>query len=172
MLTYLIYFLFPFLMIYACFTDLFEMTISNKVSIALIISFIAFAIIAGMDMTTFFWHWAMFATILLAGFSLFAMNVIGGGDAKLAAATGLWLGWGHAAHYLLIAALLGGLLTILMLKFRSQLLPESLYKVAWINRLHDKNNGVPYGIALGISAIIVYPQTPWTQQIMDLAVGR
>ena len=37
---------------------------------------------------------------------------IGGGDAKLAAVTVLWLGLGHLADYLVYASLLGGALTI------------------------------------------------------------
>lgn len=171
MLTYFIYFLFPFMMIYACFTDLFEMTISNKVSLALMAGFMGFAFLIGMDVQAMLWHWAMFGVILLGGFSLFAFNVIGGGDAKLAAATGLWFGWSHAASYLLLAAALGGVLTLLMLKFRSELLPERLSRVPWINRLHDTNNGVPYGIALGISAVIIYPHTKWSEHIYSLAAS-
>ena len=31
----------------------------------------------------------------------------------------------------------------------------------WIQRLHDKGAGVPYGIALAAAALLVYPQTQW-----------
>src|SRR5262249_52418386 len=46
--------------------------------------------------------------VLVAAFSLFARGVIGGGDAKLAAATALWLGFDHLLPYLLYASLIGG----------------------------------------------------------------
>ena len=144
------------------------MTISNKVSLLLMAGFMVFAFLVGMDTQTILWHWAMFAVVLLGGFSLFAFNIIGGGDAKLAAATSLWLGWGLVAPYLLYASILGGLLTLIMLKFRSQVLPGSLQRVEWIDRLHNKENGVPYGIALGISAVFVYPQTIWMDHIRSV----
>jgi prepilin peptidase CpaA len=32
---------------------------------------------------------------------------------------------------------------------------------AWAERLHRQDTGVPYGIALAIAALIVYPQTEW-----------
>jgi prepilin peptidase CpaA len=31
----------------------------------------------------------------------------------------------------------------------------------WAERLHDKDGGVPYGIALAASALLVYPETAW-----------
>lgn len=147
------------------------MTISNKVSIALIAGFLSFSYLIGMDLQTFLWHWAMFLIILVSGFTLFALNIIGGGDAKMAAATGLWLGWSHSFSFLLLSAIFGGLLTILLLKFRSELLPERLLKVEWIMRLHDTKTGVPYGIALGLAALLVYPQTPWMEHVMKMATG-
>jgi len=169
MLEYALFLLFPFLMIYASFTDLFEMTISNKVSLALILGFMTFAIMAGMTWEAILWHWAMFVVVLFAGFALFAAGIIGGGDAKLAASTSLWLGWTYVMPYLLVAGMLGGLLTILLLKFRSELLPQKFQNVEWIVRLHDNKTGVPYGIALGISALLYYPQTDWTKYATVLA---
>lgn len=144
------------------------MNISNKVSLILIAAFVLFAVSIGMDYQTILWHFATFAFVLTVGFALFAVNIIGGGDAKLAASTALWLGWAHTGSYILIASMIGGLLTILILKFRSYLIPEKLNKTEWILRLHDKNNGAPYGIALGISALIVYPTTPWMEYVITM----
>src|SRR5208282_2811624 len=42
---------------------------------------------------------------------------IGGGDAKLAAATVLWLGFAHLADYLVYASLFGGALTVALISF-------------------------------------------------------
>jgi len=33
-------------------------------------------------------------------------------------------------------------------------------RVTWIERLHDRKTGVPYGIALAAAALLVYPQSP------------
>jgi len=63
--------------------------------------------------------------------------------------------------YLIWASLLGGALTLLLLQFRQFDLPQVLARQKWIERLHDANAGVPYGIALAAAALIVYPTTPW-----------
>ena len=92
---------------------------------------------------------------------LFARGIIGGGDAKLAAATALWLGFDHLLPYLLYASLLGGALSVGLIWFRMAPLPDWLARHDWAQRLHGKDAGVPYGIALAAAALAVYPQTPW-----------
>ncbi len=171
MLEYGLVFIFPFMMIFSSFSDLFSMNISNNVSMILIASFVGFALMMGMDFQTILWHFMTFALVLTIGFVLFALNVIGGGDAKLAASTALWLGWAHTAPYILLASFIGGILTLLILKFRSGLIPEKLNKMEWVLRLHDKKNGAPYGIALGLAALIIYPSTPWMEQVIALTAG-
>jgi prepilin peptidase CpaA len=34
-----------------------------------------------------------------------------------------------------------------------------------VQRLHRKDGGVPYGIALAAAALVVYPETLWIQGI-------
>ena len=99
--------------------------------------------------------------MLVVVFVFFARGWIGGGDAKLAAATALWLGLAHLVDYLLYASLLGGALTLLILQFRVVPLPKMLWGRQWAERLHERDNGVPYGIALAAAALLVYPQTEW-----------
>ena len=55
-----------------------------------------------------------------------------------------------------------------MLQFRQWPLPYPLSGQAWLNRLHDKQSGIPYGIALAIGALMVYPETEWIKAV-DLA---
>ena len=61
--------------------------------------------------------------------------------------------------------LLGGALTLLLLSFRTLPLPQYLAAQGWVQRLHDKKSGVPYGIALAAAALLVYPDTLWMQAI-------
>jgi prepilin peptidase CpaA len=91
----------------------------------------------------------------------FSCGWIGGGDAKLAAATALWLGFAHLADYLFYASLFGGLLTLLIIQFRALPLPQVFIGREWAERLHRKGGGVPYGIALAASALLVYPHSEW-----------
>jgi prepilin peptidase CpaA len=86
---------------------------------------------------------------------------IGGGDAKLLAVTALWFGADHTAAYLLVTALLGGAFTLGVLLFRMQALPAWLPDGSWIARLHAEQAGVPYGVAMALAGLVVFPATPW-----------
>lgn len=157
--------LFPAMMAFAASSDLLTMTISNRVSLILIGGFFVLALMTGMSGPDMLWHMGSAGIVLTVTFSLFAMGWIGGGDAKLAAATALWLGFDHLLTYLLYGALLGGALTLILLWFRTLPLPPYLASQKWVQRLHRKDGGVPYGIALAGAALLVYPDTPWMQAI-------
>lgn len=152
---------FPALMAFAASSDLFTMTISNRVSILLVLGFGALAMATGMSMEEALQHLFAASVVLVFAFVFFARGWIGGGDAKLAAATALWFGWAHLLDYLLFASVLGGALTLLLLHFRTYALPGRLACTAWIARLHQRNGGIPYGIALAASALMIYPSTAW-----------
>ena len=153
--------LFPAMMAFAASSDFLTLTISNRVSLILVGGFVALAVIAGVSAADALSHLAAGCVVLVAAFSLFARGIIGGGDAKLAAATALWLGFDHLLPYLLYASLLGGALSVGLIWFRMAPLPDWLARHDWAQRLHGKDAGVPYGIALAAAALAVYPQTPW-----------
>jgi prepilin peptidase CpaA len=153
--------LFPALMAFAASSDLLTMTISNRVSIALLAGFFALALMSGMAMTEVLSHVGAGAVVLVVSFGFFARGWIGGGDAKLAAATAIWLGFGYLMNYLVYASLLGGALTFLLIEFRLVPLPGLLAGQFWAQRLHRQGGDIPYGIALAGAALLVYPDTPW-----------
>jgi prepilin peptidase CpaA len=157
--------LFPALMAFAAASDLFTMTISNRVSMALIAGFAVLAPLCGMGATDILMHAGAGATVLVVAFGCFACGWVGGGDAKLAASVALWFGFVHLMNYLLYASLFGGALTILLLQLRQWPLPYALTGQAWLMRLHAKESGIPYGIALAIGALAVYPQTDWVKAV-------
>jgi prepilin peptidase CpaA len=160
--------LFPALMAFAAASDLFTMTISNRVSLALVAGFLALALMSGMAPYDILSHAGAGAAVLAVSFSCFAMGWVGGGDAKLAAAAALWFGFAHLMNYLVYASLFGGALTLLLLQFRQWPLPYPLAGQAWLLKLHAKESGIPYGIALAIGALMVYPETEWIRAV-DLA---
>jgi prepilin peptidase CpaA len=153
--------LFPTMMALAASSDLLTMTISNRVSLVLVAGFFVLALVIGMSGIDILWHVGAGFVVLAAGFVCFARGWIGGGDAKLAAATALWFGFDHLLVYLLYASLFGGALTLLLIQFRAFPLPRFLAGRQWIERLHTKDGGVPYGIALAAAALCIYPDTPW-----------
>ena len=158
--------LFPALMAFAASTDLLTMKISNSVPLVLMVGFFSLALWDGLTARAIAEHVGAGTAVLAVCFLFFARGWIGGGDAKLAAATALWFGWPHLYAYLIYASLLGGGLTLLLLEFRRRSLPPPLTGQAWLARLHAPDAGVPYGIALAVAALLVYPSTPWMHGAM------
>jgi prepilin peptidase CpaA len=160
--------LFPALMSFAAVSDLLTMTISNRVSLALVACFVVLAPLTGMGLQDILLHIGAGGIVLVIAFGCFAMGWMGGGDAKIVAAASLWFGFSQLMGYLLYASVFGGALTLLLLQFRQWPLPYQLAGQAWVLRLHAKDSGIPYGIALAIGAMIIYPETDWVKAI-DLA---
>jgi prepilin peptidase CpaA len=157
--------LFPALMAFAAASDLFTMTISNRVPLALAVGFLTLALLSGMGFYDILSHVGAGAAVLAVGFACFAMGWVGGGDAKVAAAAALWFGFGHLLNYLVYASFFGGGLTLLLLQFRQWPLPYSFAGQTWLLRLHAKDSGIPYGIALAMGALMIYPDTEWIKAV-------
>ena len=156
---------FPALMAFAAASDLFTMTISNRVSLALAAGFLVLAFASGMGGPDVLMHLAAGATVLAVAFACFAFGWVGGGDAKVAAAAALWVGFDHLLNYLVYASLFGGALTLFLLQFRQWPLPYALAGQPWLLKLHAKESGIPYGIALAVGALVVYPETEWIRAV-------
>jgi prepilin peptidase CpaA len=161
---------FPAAMAYAAASDLLTMTISNKLSIALVLGFYVVALLLGMPATTIGIHSAAGFVVLAVSFSMFAAGWIGGGDAKLVAAVALWLGFDQLMSYLLLASIFGGILTFALLAVRRYALPTALQEQQWAVRLHAPGTGVPYGIALAAAALITYPHGAVMKALAHLAL--
>ena len=153
--------LFPALMAFAASSDLLTMTISNRLSLALAGSFFVLTLVTGMGLAAIGMHMAAGALVLVIAFGFFSQGWIGGGDAKLVAATALWFGFDYLLDYLIYASLFGGALTLILIQFRRLPLPAILARQQWIMRLHEHGGGVPYGIALAAAALALYPKTGW-----------
>jgi len=146
-------------MIFAALADLFTMTIPNRLSLALTGAYFLMAIYLRIPIETIALHVSCGVAMLLLTFVMFHFGWIGGGDAKLAAATSLWLGWGLLFDYGLIASIGGGVLTVIIIALQRNDLPEKMLKLKFIARLSQKNGGVPYGIALALAGLVIYPET-------------
>lgn len=95
--------------------------------------------------------------VFAAGYGVFAMNWMGGGDVKLITACALWVGWQHLLDFIFLFALLGGALSVVVLALR-QALP---YLMAGLNvsrplpRLLRHKEPVPYGVAIAVAFLIL-----------------
>ena len=72
MLEHSLVFVFPFAMAFAAVTDLFTMTIPNRLTLGLAVAFFLLAPIAGLGWQDILSHMAGGATMLLAGILLFS----------------------------------------------------------------------------------------------------
>jgi prepilin peptidase CpaA len=156
---------FPAMMAFAASSDLVSMTISNRVSLILAGGFFVLATMSGMPLAEIGMHLGASAVVLVAAFAFFAFGWIGGGDAKLAAATALWFGFDQLLNYILCASLFGGILTLAIMRFRLMPLPRILAGQEWVKRLHRMDADVPYGIALALAALAIYPDTSWMKSL-------
>jgi prepilin peptidase CpaA len=153
--------IFPFCMVFAAVSDALSMTIANRVSVLLVVSFAVVAPLTGMAWDAYAWHFAAFGVVLAVTFTLFAIGAMGGGDAKLMAATALWMGFGMPLmEYGVASASFGGTLTLALLALRASPAATLVGTSRFGAHLVDAKAGVPYGIALGAAGIVVAPDMP------------
>ncbi|MGR6432416.1 A24 family peptidase [Rhizobium sp. PAMB 3174] len=151
---------FPICLALAAFTDFFTMTIPNRVSAILLITFFLVAPFVGLSWQEMGMHAVAGLLVLTVCFALFAFNVMGGGDAKLLAAAAVWFGFTPSLmEFLIYVCYVGGAVTLMILVLRSKanaIMAMGLNLPASI--LHAKK--IPYGIAIGIGGFLAYPSSP------------
>ncbi|TDX77766.1 prepilin peptidase CpaA [Neorhizobium sp. R1-B] len=150
----------PLGLAFAAISDLVTMTIPNQISAIILASFLILAPFSGLV-------WPEIGMSLVAGlvvfgvcFLLFALNVMGGGDAKLLTVSAVWYGWDDSLLTFLVAVgFVGGAVTLVILLLRSQAnsvmaigipLPASLVTA----------KKIPYGIAIAIAGFLTFHQAP------------
>ena len=153
--------LFPALMAFAASSDLFDHDHLEPAFAGADRRLFLLTLVIGMSWPAIGMHLAAGALVLVFSFGFFSQGWIGGGDAKLVAATALWFGFDYLLDYLIYASLFGGVLTLVLIQFRKLPLPGPLARQPWILRLHETGGGIPYGIALAAAALAVYPKTGW-----------
>ena len=161
MLEAVIFVVFPFCMLFAAISDMLSMTIANRVPVLLVVTFAIVAPLTGMDWTAFGLHFAAGALVLAVTFGLFALGGMGGGDAKLLAATAVWMGLNvNLIGYLVTSAFIGGLLTVAILAYRKSPLSVFTGHSRFLRHFADNSVGVPYAVALGLGGLITFPDSP------------
>jgi len=160
-----LFLIFPLILAFAAFYDLFSYTIPNWLSYVLVAGFVVAAPAFAIGWEAVGYHFLTSFAVLAVGFGLFAFGFAGGGDVKIASATALWLGPTQIMPYLVYAALFGGVLSLFIIILRTVPVPLAVNNIGWVSRLANPKNGVPYGIALSASAFCVYPATIWFQAL-------
>ncbi len=144
------------LLIYAACSDVARLIIPNWVSIALAALFPPLALGLGLPLAEIGVHVLFGLAVLAVGFFLFQANVIGGGDAKLLAATAVWTGFTAFGPFIIWTAIAGGVLALALLSAR-RVVFESPTHPAFVNRLLKPKGGVPYGVAIMAGGLMAIP---------------
>jgi len=162
-----IFLIFPLCMAVAAFSDLFTMTIPNRVSVILLGAFALIVPFVGLTPSVVGMHLIAAGIVFVACFAFFALNVMGGGDAKLLSAAALWFGYDQSLLlFAVYVSVIGGMMTMLILAMRANAhvfaaigmpVPRSL--------MHAKK--IPYGIAIGIGGFLAYPSSPLMMAVLD-----
>ena len=96
---------------------------------------------------------------------LFTVGVYGGGDAKMIPAVLLWIGPSGVMEFLVAMAMVGGILTILVVMGRA-LWPAHVTPGFGVATLQERR-GVPYGVAIAGGAFYAAPQSPFLTQFLN-----
>ena len=149
----------PCLVIMAGLRDLTTMIIPNWISGLLVLGFFPAAFMVGLAPATVALHVGVAFAALLVGMGLFAMRVIGGGDAKLMAAACLWLGLAGSGMFVLWTGIAGGAFCVVLIFARKQLHPYMLGAPGWVAHLMDPKGDIPYGVAIAAGALMAFPSS-------------
>jgi prepilin peptidase CpaA len=152
---------FAVLVVVAALKDLSSFTIPNWVSVALALAFAPAALAAGVSLGAVGISFAVAFAVLVLAAGMFALGWIGGGDAKLMAASALWVGLRGLAPFALYTGLAGGALALLLVALRSAWLrPLAEAGPAWARRLATPGEAAPYGVAIAIGALAAFAGSP------------
>jgi len=150
---------FPACLIWAAVSDLATMTIPNRLSIILAVMFLPVAIMLRPDLMFIGEHLGVGVAAFVLGIAAFALRFMGGGDAKLIAATALWFHFQGFIVFLVYVALAGGALTILLLMARQFLRIFTPVMPMWLQRLLEPKGDIPYGLAICAGGFLAMPHS-------------
>ncbi len=158
LLTIFIVVIFAGTMLTAAAKDATSMTIPNWISLAVIAGFFIVTPFVWNGLDVFIQHLLVGLTFFAAGFAMFAFGWLGGGDAKLMAATALWWQWNDAVIYVLYTTLLGAVLALLLV-FGRKFIPERVLTSQWARHMFRDEKKMPYGLALAAGALLTLPKS-------------
>jgi prepilin peptidase CpaA len=146
-LNQVILWMFVGLLLAAAWWDFTSFTIPNSFSLGIAVLFPGYVVTTTAPVD---WNAALViaGVILVIGFVMFTRNWIGGGDVKLLAATALWAGPELVAPFIVLTAVIGGVISMFLL-LRLQ--------YGWIIGfpLPESSRSVPYGVAVSCGGLFV-----------------
>ena len=153
-------FAFLVLILFAVIGDVRHLIIRNWISAALVVMFLLYLALADPSLPIG-WHLLSAFIVFAVGFGLFIMGWVAGGDVKFMAALALWAGPDLILPFAQITTILGALLaaTVLAAHWLDSYgeavgMPSGArrFMPRWARR-----KLCPYGLAIGLAALIIVP---------------
>lgn len=148
-------------MVLAGVSDCLNRRIPNVLTALVFSSFFPFALAQGLAWNELGFHLFASISVLALAYGCFALGLIGGGDAKLLAATALWFGVPDVAAFLVMTALAGGVLALIISIWSLVSLEVDLRNLTRHARVAWVRPSVPYGFAISAGAILATPGAWW-----------
>lgn len=160
---FLLYLIFPFLVILGAVYDIYRYLIPNIIPLAIFFSFYIFSIFhPNIGWTIFIEHHIVFMTTFIIVFIFFIYNIFGGGDAKLIAASSLWIGSVDIFTYIVAIIFAGGILTFFVIYLRAQACYPLILQNGCLRGLYFSrhgNNNIPYAVSISMGTLFILPET-------------
>ncbi len=145
-------------MLTTIYKDATTMTIPNWTSLLVLFGFFLLVPFVWQGWAVFGEHLASGFIMFALGFVLFALGWLGGGDAKLMAATSFWWTFPDLIIYIFYTTIAGGVISLFIL-FGRQFVPAKVLTHPWLYRLIKDEKHMPYGLALAFGAFVTLPQS-------------
>ena len=152
------------LLVAAALWDAITLTIPNYLVLAVLALYVVRWTVT-FDLSDILFDLLAAVIVFAAGFVLFAVGGLGGGDAKLAPGAVLWVGYDGLLEFVFAMTLAGGALAIVLLLLRSGLRAASVPQER-LPMVLQRSSPVPYGIAISAGAILLI----WLQNSATLAL--
>jgi len=165
-LAFIIVMLFAATMLTTAYKDATTMTIPNWVSLVVLGGFFLSIPFVWPGLSEFGIHLLIGFGAFVFGFILFALGWLGGGDAKLLAATSFWWMPADLVLYVFYTSLAGGAMALLIF-FGRVMIPAYMLPGEKLRYLIKEQTHMPYGLALAFGALATLPQS----EIFKMAVG-
>ncbi len=153
---------FPLFLLLGAGSDLARYLIPNRFSVGLIGAFFVAFLFSGLGWSDLGAHLGTALVALVFGFGLFALGLWGAADGKFLPAALLWLGPSAALPAVAYTALLGGVLSLMVLATWRlvQVWPILMLASPSLRRLAaTKKPHAPYGAAIALASLLAFPQS-------------
>jgi prepilin peptidase CpaA len=142
----------------AAVKDAREYRIPNTTVLCLVAAFVPYAAVQGSWMFVV-WALAAGAAMFAVCAGMFAMRMVGGGDAKLIAAMALWTQFAAMPRFFIVMALTGGVLSGVYLVTR-RLARRSTAPDPSAAPAEAQSQKIPYGVAIALAGLDFFLLAP------------